>query len=115
MSTHQEIINKITHLLDDNKAEDIVHLPVEKLSTEFDSMIICTATSQRHVNSLADYVAEGLKETNVDVYTPKRTQDEWIIVDADNIIIHIMTARAREFYRLEELWQYYPPMDQAKA
>ena len=106
MKTTEEIIKVITHTLDQSKAEKIIHLPVEKMSTEFESMVICTATSQRHVNSLCKHLSEALRNIGVQVYTGKRSQDEWLVVDAGAMIIHIMTQAARDFYSLEELWQH---------
>jgi ribosome-associated protein len=109
MTDFDKTIEKIIHILDEAKAQDVVLMPVDKLSSEFDNMIICTAISQRHVNSLVDYAAQGLKDADIDVYTPRRSQDEWLIVDAGPLLIHVMTEKARDFYRLEDLWGYHKP------
>jgi len=113
MTQIETIIKKITHILDESKADNIVLLPVDQLSTEFEYMIICTATSQRHVNSLVDHTSQGLKGFAVHVHTPKRSQDDWMVVDAGSIVIHIMTEKARDFYRLENLWAYNDTLDES--
>jgi nicotinate-nucleotide adenylyltransferase len=106
MNTDINIITRIHEILDNAKAENIVTLPAKDASSEWTHMIICTATSQRHVNSLCKYLSEGFKALGISVYTRKRNQEEWIVVDAGAIIIHVMTQASRDFYSLEELWQY---------
>jgi ribosome-associated protein len=106
MKNNQAIVTSITSLLDNAKAENIVCLPAKDAACEWRNMIICTATSQRHVNALSNYLSEGFKELGIEVYTRKRSQDEWIVVDAGPTIVHVMTQEARDFYKLEELWQY---------
>lgn len=112
MEKNKKLIEEVTQILDDAKGDDILILPVDKLSTEFETMIICTGTSARHVNSLADYVTKGIKDHYMQVHTPKRGQEEWVVVDAGDLVVHLMTATARDFYRLENLWQYHPNTDE---
>ena len=97
----------IITVLDDHKGEDIVDLDVCKLTSITDYLIIVSGRSTRHVKALADHVKDTAKH---DLRCPHvRIQGEeyceWILVDLDNVIVHIMQPQVREFYQLEKLWQ----------
>ena len=85
---------------------DIVLLDVEKVFVLSDVFVIATGTSRPHVQALAEYVEEKLKETR-DI-KPLRVEGlseaEWVLLDYGDIIVHIFQAGPREFYSLERLW-----------
>lgn len=92
--------------LDDLKGKDIVTLDVRELTDVTDYMIICTGTSNRHVNSLANNVAMELKKAGnpaqgVEGAGPSA---EWALVDFGDVVVHIMLPDTRDFYDLERLW-----------
>ena len=96
----------IVEALEDNKALDIAVLPVEKLTTQFDTIIVCSATSTQHAKSVANNVATLLKSHHFYLnYNAKQQGDDWILIDCRDTIIHIMLNETREFYGLEKLWQ----------
>lgn len=91
--------------LDDLKGQDITVLDVTKLTTVTDTMIICTGTSNRHVKSLAQNVAEEAKHAGYQPLGLEGTeQGEWVLVDLGGVVVHVMQAQARAFYQLEKLW-----------
>jgi len=91
--------------LDDMKGQDITVLNVMKLTTVTDTMIICTGTSNRHVKSLAQNVAEEAKRAGYQPLGIEGTdQGEWVLVDLGGVVVHVMQAQARAFYQLEKLW-----------
>jgi len=100
-----ELKQIIIEALDDLKATDINILDVTTMTSITDSMIIATGTSSRHVKSLADLVIESSKKKG---YRPLGSEggpgSEWVLVDLGDIIVHVMTATAREFYDLDGLW-----------
>lgn len=91
--------------LDDIKARDIVVLDVRKMTALFDKIIIATADSGRQAKALSNHVQEKLKAQGAKVYGVEGEQvAEWILVDLDAVIVHIMQPAIRTYYNLEELW-----------
>ena len=100
--------------LDDIKARDITVLDVRKLTSLTDTMIIASAESNRQVKALARHVRDRLKETGATIIGVEGEETgEWVLVDAGNIIIHIMQPAVRADYNLEELWA--PPAAKRRA
>lgn len=91
--------------LEDIKAKDITVLDVRKLTSLCDTMVIASGDSTRQVKALADHVAEKFKEAGLDIVGVEGEQAaEWILVDAGDIIVHVMQPAIRSYYNLEELW-----------
>ena len=100
--------------LDDIKARDVTVLDVRKLTSFTDTMIIASAESNRQVKALARHVRDRLKETGATIIGVEGEEaGEWVLVDAGNIIIHIMQPAVRAHYNLEELWT--PPAAKRRA
>lgn len=100
-----ELAQLVEGVLDDMKAVDIVALNVGKLTSITDYMIIASGRTNRHVRSIADTVVEKAKEAECLVLGVEG-QDfgEWVLVDLDDVIVHVMQPRTRDFYKLENLW-----------
>lgn len=91
--------------LEEMKAKDIVSLDVRKLTDITDAMIICSATSSRHAQSMADFLVSQCKAQNIPSLGMEGADfGEWILVDLVDVIVHIMLPSSREFYSLEKLW-----------
>src|SRR5215510_13212719 len=90
----------------DKKAQDAVVLELGNICSFTDYFFICTGTSARHNQSIADHIEERLKKEGVrPLHIEGRTEGEWILLDYVDFVIHIFSARAREFYDLERLWR----------
>ena len=90
--------------INDHKAEDIIVLDVRKTSPLSDYMIIATALSRPHLESLEDKLSEALEKTGLRVHRRSRPQsDLWRVLDFGGLIVHLMDAQARELYALERL------------
>jgi ribosome-associated protein len=91
--------------LEDIKAHDIVAIDVRKVTPIFDWIIVASADSGRQTKSLARHVRDKLKESgSAIVGTEGEDSGEWILVDAGDIVTHVMQPAVRQYYNLEELW-----------
>ena len=91
--------------LEDIKARDITVLDVRKLTSLYDTLIIASADSNRQVKALAQHVRDKLKESGATIIGVEGEQTaEWILVDAGDLVVHIMQPAIRAYYNLEELW-----------
>ena len=89
----------------DSKAEDLLVLDVENISSFADKIIIATATSNRHAISISEKLVDCLKENKFNILGVEGEIDSgWILVDCGDIVINIMRKEQREFYDLEGLW-----------
>lgn len=90
--------------MNDNKAGDVVLLDVRKTSPLSDYMIIATALSRPHLESLEDKLSEALEKDGLRVHHRNRPQsDLWRVLDYGGLIVHLMIEEARELYALERL------------
>ena len=100
--------------LEDIKARDITVLDVRKITSLYDTMVIASADSNRQVKALAQHVRDKLKESGAPIIGVEGEQTaDWILVDAGDIVVHIMQPAVRMYYNLEELWA--PPAQSRAA
>ena len=91
--------------LEDIKARDIQAIDVRKVTSIFDWIIVASADSARQTKALARHVREMLKESGSTIVgTEGEESGEWILVDAGDVVAHVMQPAVREYYNLEELW-----------
>ncbi|MBI4060301.1 MAG: ribosome silencing factor [Elusimicrobia bacterium] len=90
--------------MNDNKAADVLLLDVRKTSPLSDYMIIATALSRPHLESLEDKLSEAIAKSGLRVHRRNRPQsDLWRVLDFGGLIVHLMVEEARELYALERL------------
>lgn len=102
----EDLLNKITKILDAKKAIGLKTIDIKEKSSIADYMVIATGTSSTHIKSLADNVEEDLKKE--EIYPNKiegYNTNSWILMDYGDIIVNIFTPEEREKYNLEELWE----------
>ena len=91
--------------LEDIKARDITVFDVRKQTSLYDTLIIASADSNRQVKALANTVREKLKDAGATILGVEgEDSGEWVLVDAGDLIVHIMQPAVRAYYNLEELW-----------
>jgi ribosome-associated protein len=92
--------------LADMKAVNVRVMDVRGLTDVADTMIIASGNSDRHVSACADLVIERAKQAGRrPLGTEGRSDSEWVLVDLQDVLVHVMLPRVREFYSLEELWE----------
>jgi len=105
MLTTEEKIRAIVEALEDIKAVNVTVIDTSKLSSLFDRMIIASASSKRQTKALADNVVVKLRERGEEVLGREgEDSGEWILVDLNEVLVHIMQPAVRDYYNLEELW-----------
>ena len=106
---HNESIllaQKIYHILDNKKLDDIQVLDVHEITTLADIFIIVTGSNTRQTKALVDELEDALSEENIEVIQKEGYQTaNWILMDYGDIIIHIFSKEDRLFYDLERTWR----------
>lgn len=93
----------------DVKAEDVVALDVAELSSFADVFVVCTGRSDRQVRAIADSIEKAAKQAGepplgIEGYAEGR----WVLIDLDDVIVHVFTPETREHYDIERLWSDAP-------
>jgi ribosome-associated protein len=99
--------HELGELLRDHNGKDVVVLDLRKLNIWTDFFIIATVTSHTHVQGLLRHIGEFAGEKDLEILRRPRKSgpdNEWNLVDMGNIVVHLMSERARSFYELERLW-----------
>lgn len=102
----QQMAELASATLDENKAIDIKTIDVREITDITDYVVICTATSTRHAQSLIDKVRRKLRDYGIHERGSEGIEqnDPWMLMDFGDLVVHVLLAEAREFYSLEKLW-----------
>ena len=97
--------NAVVDAIEDIKGFDISVMDVRKLTSMTNYMIVASANSSRQAKAVADNVREKLKEKGFAIRgTEGEKEGEWVLVDLEDIVVHIMVPATRAYYNLEQLW-----------
>ena len=100
-----ETLRLILARLDDMKAEDTVTIDLHGKSSIADYMVVASGTSNRHVGSVADRVIRNLETAGVkQIRVVGARQNDWVLIDAGDVIVHVFRPEVRDFYNLEKMW-----------
>ena len=103
----EQLCTLIIDALDDVKAQDIIKLDVRKMTSVTDYMIVASGTSNRHVKALVDNVSEKAREAGLKPIGMEGEEGgEWVLLDLQDALVHVMLPKVREFYNLEKLWSF---------
>lgn len=95
--------------LDEMKAVNVRTLDVRGLTDFADAMVVASGNSDRHVRAIAQHLIDRAREQQRRPMGVEGTRDgEWVLVDLQDVVVHVMLPRVREFYAIEQLWE--PPL-----
>ncbi len=93
--------------LDDDQAQDVVSIDLEGKSSMADHMVVASGRSTRQVASIAQKLAERIKQ---DGFGPVRLEGlpaaDWVVIDAGDVVIHLFRPEVRSFYNIERMWSF---------
>lgn len=96
--------------LDDDKAEDMVTIDLRGKVAYADWMIVATGLNSRHLQSMAQKCEDRMKESGFGgARFEGMTDGNWVIIDANDVIVHLFRPAVRQFYKIEDLWQLPAP------
>ncbi|MCI3947254.1 ribosome silencing factor [Pseudomonas syringae] len=102
----EEVVQVAIAALEEVKGGDILTIDVRDKTSIADYMLICTGTSNRQLNALVDNVRDKVKAAGLKSLSEEGKGDsDWVLLDLGDVIVHVMTAAARQFYDLERLWK----------
>lgn len=111
-----DLLQVVYKALDDKKAEDIVVLNMKNISLLADYFIICHGNSERQIQAIAREVIDKVEENGFDV---KRVEGfdaaRWVLIDLNDVVVHIFNKEDRQFYNLERLWGDAPQIEVPSA
>lgn len=115
--TAQELVAAISEYASDRKALDIVALDLRGIIGYTDYFVICTGRTDRQAKAIADSIHEGIKGDHklLPRRVEGRTEARWILMDYLDVIVHVFTPEARDYYRLEHLWGEAPAVRTASS
>jgi ribosome-associated protein len=113
----QELVEVIASYAADKKAIDVVVLDLREVVGYTDYFVVCTGNTSRQTKAIHDGILEGLKHDHDAL--PRRVEGasgaDWILMDYLEVVVHIFTPQARDYYRLEELWGEVPAQPAVRA
>jgi ribosome-associated protein len=108
----EELVKKICRVAKNSKAENVVALDVRGISSFADYFVIMSGTSTRHVNGLSNTIDKEIASKRMmDGNTEGLSDGHWVLLDFDDIIIHIFHKETRQYYDLEGLWHDAPRLN----
>ena len=96
---------RISELMLEKKALDIMIIDVRKITTLTDYFVICTSESEPQTRAITDHVNLTMKKEGTESWHIEGYQNlDWVLIDYVNIVAHIFSKKTREYYEFERLW-----------
>ena len=100
-----QILELITTSLDDDKAENILTISLHGKSAMADYMVVASGASSRQVAAMAEHIEFKLKQNKIAILGLEGLrQADWVLIDANDVVVHLFRPEVREFYGLERMW-----------
>lgn len=108
----QALAERVAQLAHQAKALDVKVLRVYELVQYTDWFIVVSGRSDRHVKAIRDHIEDALREQKVKPLSVEGTeQNQWVLLDYGDFVVHVFYEPVREFYELERLWQDAPRLE----
>lgn len=105
----KDITQAVINYLDEKQAEDVLGLDVQGINSETDYILICTGRNKRHLQALAKDLEEIVEKLGLPLRAREgRAESGWVLLDFNDLIIHLFDEERRQFYSLERLWKDLP-------
>ena len=102
----KKLLHLILESLENDKALNIKSINLLDRSSIADYMVIASGSSTRQVNSMSQNLVKNLKNKGISARKPEGlANSDWVLIDVNEIIIHIFRPEVREFYKLEQMWE----------
>lgn len=99
-----QLQNALVTALLDKRALNVVSLEVEEVTPIADSFVIASGNSDIHMNALVNAVTDCLDQFKEAYKVEGASSTQWTLIDAGNIVVHIFSVKAREYYKVERIW-----------
>lgn len=105
MQQSSKLQQTILHTLNENKAEDIVHIDLAGKASFADALIVASGRSSRHIASLADHLSEAIRAQGfIPPMIEGKESPDWVLLDAGDVVVHLFRPEIRQMYNLEKMW-----------
>ncbi|MDH5560188.1 MAG: ribosome silencing factor [Deltaproteobacteria bacterium] len=105
----KKLLENLIELAEETKAVDLVQVDFEGKGILADYMLICHGTSSTHVRGIVDKIELGIKKQKIlPLGIEGYTEASWVLMDYNDVIVHVFLEETRNIYQLEELFEQYP-------
>ena len=102
---NQNDAQRISELMLEKKAVDIIMIDVRKITTLTDFFVVCTSESEPQTRAITDHINQKMKEEGVKSWHIEGYEHlDWVLIDFVHIVVHIFSKETREYYEFERLW-----------
>ncbi len=110
-----ELHKLILQSLDDDQAQEVVSIPLQGKSSIADYMVVASGRSSRQVASMAQKLAERIKKAGRNAHIEGLPSADWVLIDAEDVVVHLFRPEVRSFYNLERMWGFGDAPEAANA
>ena len=110
-----ELHKLILQSLDDDQAQEVVSIPLQGKSSIADYMVVASGRSSRQVASMAQKLVERIKQAGRHARVEGLPTADWVLIDAEDVVVHLFRPEVRSFYNLERMWGFGDAPEVANA
>jgi len=110
-----ELHELVLKSLDDDQAQEVVSIALEGKSNIADHMVVASGRSSRQVTAIAQKLAERIKKQGRNARIEGLPTADWVLIDAEDVIVHLFRPEVRSFYNLERMWAFGDTPEVASA